>query len=529
MVGKIKYQNLLFIYGIRFAFYIMEFQEGGYMKKVFIFLTVILLIFLQGIFTLAQTGDAFISGRMTDEKTGEPLVKAFLMADNLEGRNLVARTDSSGFYQLDKLSEGRYELSAFAFGYYLKIYPETLEVSVGDTIVGVDFKLYTMPTGSISGRVTDSLTGVPIAFTRIFVHNMDGCEKALAFSDSLGYYTINKLQVGFYRATAFAKGYKPLKYSTPIEVKTDSITSEINFQMKKNGNQREGKIFGQVKEEESGLGLPLAIIIAYSVSPYPDYEQIAITDEDGKYVLEDLPIMSFKVLGTCSGYISEYYKEALLEENAFDVTPTSSNIDFTLSKTQEGFLNLGGRITSEGEPLRNASVYAYSEAGEIAASSISDSAGEYIIDELLPGNYLLLTTSPDGDKSGPEVKLKFKSFCGVDINIGRSDVGEDKNGLPEKVSLSQNYPNPFNPSTTIPFKVHGSQFIVNSPISATLIIYNLTGQKVRTLVEDKMMPGNYQVIWNGKDNKGNKVSSGAYFYRFKAGENFETKKMIMLK
>ncbi|MDP2959815.1 MAG: FlgD immunoglobulin-like domain containing protein, partial [candidate division Zixibacteria bacterium] len=211
------------------------------------------------------------------------------------------------------------------------------------------------------------------------------------------------------------------------------------------------------------------------------------------------------------------------------VTPTSSNIDFTLTQSEEGFLNVGGMVTLEGEPIRNASVYAYSESGKVVASAVSSSEGEYIIEKLLPGSYFLLTTSPDGGQSGPQVELKFKSFCGVDINIGRSDVGKDKNRLPEKVSLSQNYPNPFNPSTTIPFTVYGSQFIVHSPIPTTLIIYNLTGQKVRTLVNDKMMPGNYQVIWDGENDKGNKVSSGAYFYRFKAGENFETKKMIMLK
>ncbi|MFH0931169.1 MAG: carboxypeptidase-like regulatory domain-containing protein, partial [Candidatus Zixiibacteriota bacterium] len=224
------------------------------MKKVFIFLTVALFIFSEEVLTFAQSEDAFISGRVTDKITGEPLAKAFVVVDNLDGRNLVTRTDTSGFYQLEKLSGGRYELSAFAFGHYLQVYPETLTVNPGDTLTGIDFQLSTMPTGAISGRVTDSLTGEPIAFARIFVHNMDGCEKSLTFSDSSGCYFINKLQVGFYRASAFAKTYNPLKYSIPIEVKADSIHSGVDFQMKRNGNQREGKIFGQVKDQESGLG-----------------------------------------------------------------------------------------------------------------------------------------------------------------------------------------------------------------------------------------------------------------------------------
>jgi hypothetical protein len=484
---------------------------------------------------------------VTDQKTGEPLVKAFVMADKLDGRKLVARTDSSGVYLLDKLSEGRYELSAFAFGYFLEVYPETLEVESGDTLTGINFELSTMPTGSISGRVTDSLTGNPIAKARIFVHNIEGCEKSLAFSDSAGYYFIDKLQAGLYRATAFARGYKPLKYSAPIEVVADSVSSGVDFLMNKHGHQREGKIFGQVKDQRTCLPIPFADIIAYFATPGQEYEQTAVTDEDGKYVLEDLPIISFKVLATTTGYISEYYKDALLEDEANEVTPTSSQVDFKLSGTQEGFLNIGGRITLDGKPLENATIYAISKpdqisnseetsalevsslCGYIASSALSGSEGEYLLEKLLPGTYYLLVTSPYGTVNGPEVELKFKTICGVDINIGRSDVKENNSTLPKDVSLSQNYPNPFNPSTTIPFRVESGQWGVAKTVHTSLTIYNLAGQKVRVLLDEEMMTGSYQAIWDGKDDNGQKVSSGIYFYRFKAGDNSETKKMIMLK
>jgi hypothetical protein len=521
------------------------------MRKLFIFLSVILFVFLTSISSFAKAGDplcyASISGKVMDKKTGEPLAKAFVIASKLDGRKLVARTDSSGVYLLDKLSAGRYELFAFAFGYFLEVYPETLEVESGDTLTGINFELSTMPTGSISGRVTDSLTGDPIARARVFVHNIEGCEKSLAFSDSAGYYFIDKLQAGSYRATAFARGYKPLKYGAPIEVVADSVSSGVDFQMNKHGNQREGKIFGQVKDQRTCLPIPFADVIAYSASPDQEYEQTAITDEDGKYVLEDLPIISFKVLGTATGFVSEYYNEALLEEDAYKVIPTSSQVDFRLSGIQEGFLNIGGRITLDGKPLENATVYAISKpdqisnsedtsalkigslCGYIAASAVSGSEGEYLLEKLLPGTYYLLVTSPYGTINGPEVELKFKTICGVDINIGRSDVKEGNTSLPKKMSLSQNYPNPFNPSTTIPFTVSGSRFMVHGPVHPSLVVYNLAGQKVRILLDEEMMPGDYQAIWDGKDDNGQRVSSGIYFYRFKAGDNSETRKMIMLK
>lgn len=109
-------------------------------------------------------------------------------------------------------------------------------------------------------------------------------------------------------------------------------------------------------------------------------------------------------------------------------------------------------------------------------------------------------------------------------------VNEEKEkNLPKKFVLSQNYPNPFNPSTAIPFTVHGKRKTVNSPIRTTLTIYNILGQRVRTLVDEDKLPGEYKVIWDGKDNWGKEVSSGIYFYQLKADEYSEVKKMVLIR
>jgi flagellar hook assembly protein FlgD len=94
-------------------------------------------------------------------------------------------------------------------------------------------------------------------------------------------------------------------------------------------------------------------------------------------------------------------------------------------------------------------------------------------------------------------------------------------------SLKQNYPNPFNPITTVTFKVQGSKFKV--PLPTTLKIYNILGQKVRTLVDEPKRAGNYEVVWDGKDDNGKEVASGIYFYQLKAGDFTEAKKMLLLK
>jgi hypothetical protein len=95
--------------------------------------------------------------------------------------------------------------------------------------------------------------------------------------------------------------------------------------------------------------------------------------------------------------------------------------------------------------------------------------------------------------------------------------------------LNQNYPNPFNSSTTIPFTVHGEQKTENVFLLTTLKIYNIRGELVRTLMEDRLRPGMYEVSWDGKNKQEKWVASGVYFYRLEAGELIQTKKMVLIR
>jgi hypothetical protein len=88
--------------------------------------------------------------------------------------------------------------------------------------------------------------------------------------------------------------------------------------------------------------------------------------------------------------------------------------------------------------------------------------------------------------------------------------------------LLQNFPNPFNPSTTIQYWV-----AEENPVQIT--IYNVNGQKVRTLVTGTCTPGRYTTVWDGRDDRGLAVSSGLYLYRLRVGPFSSVKKMLMLK
>ncbi len=99
-----------------------------------------------------------------------------------------------------------------------------------------------------------------------------------------------------------------------------------------------------------------------------------------------------------------------------------------------------------------------------------------------------------------------------------------RNSLPTKYTLYQNYPNPFNPSTSIRYLVGG-----DGPAKVSLRIYNVAGQLVRTLIDEEKFPGEYEKIWNGKDENNEDVASGVYFYKLNVSDYVETKKMVLLK
>lgn len=90
------------------------------------------------------------------------------------------------------------------------------------------------------------------------------------------------------------------------------------------------------------------------------------------------------------------------------------------------------------------------------------------------------------------------------------------------VKLLQNYPNPFNPTTTISFSTPASG-------NASLAIYNMKGQLVRTLMNQNVNAGSHNVVWNGLDDQGRSVSSGLYMYRLNINGESQQKKMLLMK
>jgi hypothetical protein len=115
----------------------------------------------------------------------------------------------------------------------------------------------------------------------------------------------------------------------------------------------------------------------------------------------------------------------------------------------------------------------------------------------------------------PQIYANVRSYINPDSTVGIIKISSE---IPNKFILYQNYPNPFNPITSIKYKVSSIKHI-------KLVVYNILGLEITTLVNEKLTPGTYEVCFNG-----NLFSTGVYFYSlYINNELLETKKMLLLK
>ncbi|HNT67144.1 MAG TPA: FlgD immunoglobulin-like domain containing protein, partial [bacterium] len=103
-----------------------------------------------------------------------------------------------------------------------------------------------------------------------------------------------------------------------------------------------------------------------------------------------------------------------------------------------------------------------------------------------------------------------------------SGIDAPVSAVPGEYALSQNWPNPFNASTKISFDIPNRSEIA-------LIIYDITGQEVRTLASGTKESGRHEVVWNGENNSGGDAGSGLYIYRLESGDQIKSCKMLLVR
>ncbi|NIR50755.1 choice-of-anchor B family protein [candidate division KSB1 bacterium] len=108
---------------------------------------------------------------------------------------------------------------------------------------------------------------------------------------------------------------------------------------------------------------------------------------------------------------------------------------------------------------------------------------------------------------------------GIDSTV--VSVAEAETGLPESFALFQNYPNPFNPTTVITYHLPRREYV-------ELNLFNTRGQLIRRLVDAAQDAGTHRVVWDGRDDAGQKVPSAVYFYRLQAGDFSQARRLLVL-
>ena len=143
------------------------------------------------------------------------------------------------------------------------------------------------------------------------------------------------------------------------------------------------------------------------------------------------------------------------------------------------------------------------------------------IDALVPTRPLII----DIDKDGRDelIVSDTESTTAYEYIGSTGAINSQKENMPTSIKISQNYPNPFNLQTSIQYSIPRSGVV-------KIMIFNEVGQCVRTLIDNKFVEsGEHSVIWDGKDDNDNFVSSGTYFYQIIMDDFVSTKKAVLVK
>ncbi|MEJ2637200.1 MAG: PKD domain-containing protein, partial [Calditrichia bacterium] len=152
--------------------------------------------------------------------------------------------------------------------------------------------------------------------------------------------------------------------------------------------------------------------------------------------------------------------------------------------------------------------------------------GEYLEYKYTRGNWGTVEKGSQGEEIfNRNLIIPDSNYTQHDVVANWSDITsihDISSNVPAEFSLKQNYPNPFNPTTRIAFEIPEVSHVVIS-------IFDILGNKVKTVANAKYQPGLHSVVWDGRDDKGIPVTSGVYLIKMQAGQFASVKKMLLMK
>jgi hypothetical protein len=504
---------------------------------------------------------ASISGNVSDAQTGEPLeavVYAFPELSRIvdptrpaiEARHpYAAKTDSLGNYVIENVRPGKYYVRAEAHGYLPEFWKEAEELSEADVVVitestgaeGINFTL--SRGGAISGTVYSEEDSTELQGAVVRVFSATGNVFHRAVTDENGDYRVTGLRTGDYYVHARAEGFEGEFYddaddrgdATLVRVEAGKETGGIDFYLEQINNDL-ASISGVISSDSTGNPIPHAFVLAVPVVP-PGQAFFDLTDQFGFYRLTRLPAASYIVLAWAPGYVGEFFDDVTnwTEATLVDVAAgvETGDINFGLTPTPRGPYHIRGRLRRALNlaAVANAPIFAINVDGQVVASTVTNVDGSYSLDELPAGSYKIMASTAaaasyfggsNQENATPVNVSEGQSVENADITESTTDVEQSNESVPATFNLEQNFPNPFNPETSIKYRLAGQRDV-------SLKVFNLLGQEVATLVDQKQEAGVYRVTWDGTNRFGQKVASGVYLFQLKAGDFRMTRKMVMMK
>ncbi len=194
-------------------------------------------------------------------------------------------------------------------------------------------------------------------------------------------------------------------------------------------------------------------------------------------------------------------------------------------RTESEFDNLGFilyRATQEDGPFTELASYKNHPALNGKGNSSTPQTYEFVDNQVVNNTtywYRLVSVDVDGQRH----ELQTISAT---VLMDDNPLTRDSEQHPQQFALHPNFPNPFNPATYITFDVAATRL---ATVPVTLEIFDMSGRKIRTLINQPMAAGRYTIMWDGKDSAGRPVASGQYLYRLTAGQYSQSRFMMLMK
>ena len=318
-----------------------------------------------------------------------------------------------------------------------------------------------------------------------------------------------------------------------IVAKANVPVTGIDFSLSPINTQTTFSISGTVMGDD-GNPVTYGSVLAYSTYG----KKYVPVNEDGSYKMEGFPEGTNVILQAWGfpNYIPEFYNNqySIISADVLEMNENKTGINFELAKRNydNAVGKIGGGIVGNGNlsksnlngDLSGVTLYIKPSGDtEWYSANYSDVNGQYELPIEGYGQYEILVTAPGFDDYTEIVEMNSSLFKNdLNINLISTDVEDDLENVVRKYKLYEAYPNPFNPTTTI-------NVDIASPGDMTLIIYNVLGQKERTIYSGLIQPGSHCFVWDGKDELGETLSSGLYFYQFNISNIQETKAVVFMK